>query len=332
MRCCYAVLGLLGLLIVAVPANSTEYTYRDGFYWNGNAAYTRTQYYYPGYRTCYGYVPGYYSYSYVYDHTYTPPASYAPEVPAYGPDWQTAMVNYAKKRDDLATYLLALKALGVNGQQYAFQQGYYGYSAYTPAYQSSATQYGYSYKQLAEAYGTTDLNALFQQSARLAQGAQEGAAAANGLFNDNLKLANSGQATVAKIIAEGEARRKVLEASKLAPSAQVETVVEGAASGGAAGVPSVPAETAAAPPTAGLTEQQFLALRIQRCGACHSGPDAKAKLDMTKAWTAYDTTLRATIMARLTTIDPEKRMPRTKDGKPADLPFTEKVEFLRRTQ
>lgn len=346
---------VLTLAVALAPSGATEYSYHDGYYWSGNQAYTRTQYYQPGYYRCGYYYPGYYYYSYSYDHDYYPPRQdYAPKAPEYGPNWKAEAIKYAKERDDYATFLQTLKALGVQGQQYPFQQGTYGYSYYnySPGYATGATQYGYSYKQVTDSFGSLDLTASLAGANRLVQNAQE---VSKGMFTDlNGTINNLGerQASVSRIIAEGEARArqveaavKILEASKLQPSLTTETTVQSATAQGRSDQGSATGSTSegtgaigtggggangASSATGTISDSAFLSLRQLRCGSCHGAKEPKGNLSLLQPLSSYNDHQRAAILERIFTTDLAKHMPRTAEGKPADLPVQEKVEFTRR--
>lgn len=309
-----SLIALILAAIAATPSASTEYVQHDGYYWNGNKAYVQHQYYHPGYYNCGYYYQPYYTYEYTYDHTYTPPSNQV----TYGPNWKSEVIKAAAEQDDRALFWETINKLGLNGQMPGYRQYGYSYSNYQP---SGATQYGYSYKQVVDFTNLPDLTVPLQQASKYLQNSQETSKEGFSLLNGTLNNIGERQAEIARTIAEGQVRNALLEklvqGSQLTPHAHLE--VE---KGGGGGLQSI------AP--SGMTDDQFAQLRAARCGSCHGAKDPKGSLDMTKAWSSYSPQQKATIIERLITTDLSKHMPRGADGKPADLPASEKVEFVRR--
>lgn len=278
------------LLLLAGTATPSEYTYRDGFYWLGEVPYTRqkVQYTTPGYYQCGYYYPGTVSYRYEYTRAavYTPPAP-----PRYGPGWKEQALKYAEYRDDLAAYLKTLDALGIQGQQYSFQQGYH-YPQMN--YATGQTAYGYTYQAVKEAYGQTDLNTLYQQASRLAQGAQGLGGQATAEFQSLVAQAGENQAKVAEILAKAQAVRAIMEGVRPEPRVKETTTINGVA------MPPAGAATA-------------LTVLNSRCASCHSGAQKKGTFDVAQ-WNQLTDDQRAGVLARVLTDDDARRMPRKPDG------------------
>lgn len=329
-RLLWAGIALLALAVAAVPARSDPavgavedgYTYRDGFWWQGGMPYTRAKVYEPQtyYLNSYGcYVPSvrYYTWS------YTRAAYAAPTlaVPPYTPDWKAAVLKYAAARDDLAAYQAALAALGIKGQSYDFSQGgLYGGNLNLGSYGANG-QSIYTYQSYKEAYGSLDLNTLYQQAARLTQGSQQLAGQAHSEFSELVDRAGTNQARVAEILAKAEAARKVLEGVNPQPRTIEKTTIQG--SGPAPTDPEAAAD---------LDAKKFLAtVGIPKCGACHTGQDAKGKFLITDYPNMGYKEKMDRVWSRLRPDAPDdKRMPRAADGKPGPaLTAAEFAEFVR---
>lgn len=361
---CLTLFAVLAALLLALPAGSSEYydgyqtpagfTYHagDGYWWRGGVAYSRTLVSKPGYYYCGAYYAGssYWEYSAA---NYTPPkASYA--VP-YTKDWKTKVLEVAAQRDDHAAYLQTLKALGLPApiDQGPVPGGGYrraGYGAGSPLYSLSGygsnlqlgtygangqTIYGYSLSSVKDFYGSTDLNGLYQQAARLTSNAQQLAGQGNADFSDLVRSAGANQARVAEILAQAEAAARALNAAKgppvtvqnqqsfsfqarpVAPPVPVPVPNPGAAPpvGPPAPVgPLVPAPgSEPAMPRANAPGAAFQVLIQNRCAACHSGKRLEGGFDIA-AWPRLDNAAKARVIALLTTTDVSRRMPK---GKPA---------------
>jgi mono/diheme cytochrome c family protein len=297
------VLGLVLLLLLASSA-SAQTLGSDGYYYFAGYAepYTRTLVTTPGYYQGRCYYPGssYYSYS-----VYVAPYAAPIKAPSYTPYWKEEIVKYAAQRDDHATYLLALKALGVQGQLYQFQQGY-GYGYQNSYGVNASTPYGYSYQTIAALYGDTNMNQLYQQSAQLTAGAQSLASDANSGFQQIVAQTGANQARVAEILAKGQAGAQVLKA--LSPNTlQQTTTVFG----------STPGNGGQKPP-AGDTdkEQKFLAFQqlvSDRCASCHTGESKKGGFDIS-GYLGFSAGQKERVISTLTTNDPNRAMPRSPNG------------------
>lgn len=228
---------------------------------------------------CYSQPTYYYQQAYVAP-TYSPPAvtvNVAPALPAItSPDFDTEALAYAKYQDTLAYRerilgKLTYRAPALSG---------YGYNGYGQAIVAQGnTQYGYSYKDVASFYGNTDLNALFQQSARLTQGAQALAGQANTDFSARIGEVGAAQSRVAEILAEGQARSRIQQSSTLAPKTTVITTGQGVGTVAPPVQPRVnpmpPAdpqegEDLSAADKAALL-QSFQANAVPACVQCHGG-------------------------------------------------------------
>ena len=305
--------------------------FRDGYasyggdlWYRGGQAYTYlpgTRYYSNG---CYYWTPG--TYTPYYPPVLSAPAdtSYAlPKPPVYGPKWKEQALKYAEARDDVASYLKTLEALGLRGQQF-LPSGYapdliqsYPYGRGSLSYgqfgYNGNTLYGYSVKDVLAIYGDLAPSVLFQQSARLASGSQAAASQANADFNTLVAQLGDNQSRVAEILARGAAARQVLEGTK---TNEAKVLTRSFSTG-----PMPPASdpgpglnpNAQAQPSGGQAAWQRLA--SERCAGCHSGAMPEAKFDIAR-YPELPPEEKARVWARLTATDASKRMPLGKDGRP----------------
>lgn len=328
-------LALLLLGVAALPTQADPvvgqlydgyFTFgHDGLFHYQDAVYSRQWVSSPGYWSYGVYYPG----SAYWKYTRIANSYAAAAAPAYGTGWKSEVLRYAQARDDQQLYFESLKALGINGQSYGFQQYGAGYSAYsspigyTP---QGATQYGYSVQQAREVYGyNLDLNKLAQISGQLTQGAQAAASQANTETNTVVTELGKNAARVAEVLARGQAAAEALRAARAQPSTSSTTTITGtgaAASVGGSGVGQIPAAPAA-PATGGgseMSQAEFLASVVTpACAGCHGGAKPQADFDIVKAWPGLTPQQKAVVYERLFTRDPEKHMPRTSDGKSGTL-------------
>lgn len=318
------VLIALFLFAFISPASANEYTYRDGYYWCGTQAYTRywvsPSYYYSCGRWI-QYAEGYWAYtpiSVAVSTTITPADGYSGAV--------SKLLDVAKQRDkyELQNRKLAVEhsailqmvdALGLKGN---FAISGYGQSLLYPGYGYPFTQttanlgtyganadslYGYSYSQIQQAYGSTDMNTLYQQAARNTQSAQSLGAQANTEFSGLVSQAGDNQARVAEILAKAQAAKIALDAANPQSSKTTQTQV------------SVTG-TSAAPNTvssAGDDSALFLKnVAVPLCASCHSGGTVKGGFDVTQ-YPSLPLDKKVIVWGRLFDHDPARRMPKGKD-------------------
>ncbi len=129
-------------------------------------------------------------------------------------------------------------------------------------------------------------------------------AEANAAFASNVGASGDAQARVAEILAKGQSAAVALQASNAQGSAKqttTTTVIQ----------PNVQAQAVVTDPN--MTE--FLrTIAVPACASCHSGPNAKAHLDINQ-YAGFTPQQKAIILERITTDDLSKRMPRLPDGK-----------------
>lgn len=232
---------------------------------------------------------------------------------------------------------------GYNQQATNYQLGSYGANA--------NTLYGTQVATMAQIYGAADMSALLQQSAKLTQNAQELAGQAHGQFIDAVTREGGNRARVAEILAKQQAAMGVIAATGQA-AAQALTAAEGQSakvyqstttfgngvSGSVNGnvndgsgpqvlpAKKIPINQAPAPnqvPNDGngnggqarLNLNHFRDVTMDKyCVSCHNATDKVAKLDLTKGYETFDDELKDAIWERVTTNNPDKRMPAAPKG------------------
>jgi hypothetical protein len=330
------------------PENYREdgYEYRGGLFWQGGKAYTRnyrertvqvpyTAYSYsPGGYGGYNYATPYTAYrtKTVYYWDYVPVSYPQAETPSYGKGWQDRLLSIAANRDKLEgnlrtaaldhqAYISAVNILGLAGNfrlpGYGTAPTYPSYSAphapYAAPYAAAQgnTLYGYSYANVKDLYGDTNLSTLYQQAARLTQNAQTLAGQGHTDFSDLVAKEGGNRARVAEILAKGQSAVAALQAAN--PQAQTHTEqrtfsfrLEQGANGAStlvpvqppaqpevgadqqpqpgqqppAGQPGQPGQAprapgTQAPPMPRDNDEAFRALLANRCARCHGDTEPK---------------------------------------------------------
>ena len=258
----------------------------------------------------------------------------------YTPDWQKKLLDIAAKRDkvegqlrvraqDYQAFQSALEAMGLkgnfhwNGYGQALNYGNiaqsYGHgSAYgMGTYGTNAnTLFGYSYSSIKDVYGDTNLNALYQQAARLTQNAQTLAGQATTDFHDLVGKEGESRARVAEALAQAQAAALALQAARLPTREKTETRVFSfkTEADGNGGVKVVPVEDGGDKPIAQPRDATaFQALMKTKCAACHSGDKKEGGFDIA-GYGGLDPLKKTKVWNRLLTPDNDKRMPK---GQPA---------------
>lgn len=335
--------GTAGDYVDGYTEDGYVYHAGDGYWWRGTDRYTRTRIARStaGYYSCGVYYPGqqYYHWQYNIVPVIT---SYAatPPVPTYSKDWKVEVLKYAEYRDDQQAFLNALNSLGIQGQQYQFQQGgnyrnplampYVGSGTgssavgYNTTYGTygAGTQYGYSYKDVAAMYGATDLNLLYQQVARLTQNTQTLAGQAHLDFTDLVGREGDNRARVLETLARGQAARNILDGIS-APQQSSYRTFSFRIDNGQVVPGDDPTQQEVQNPKGTLKQWQQSA---GQCVDCHSGGVLKGGFDVTK-YTVLAPELKKRVIERLETSDPAKHMPRTKAGGAGKQLTTEEVQL-----
>jgi hypothetical protein len=248
--------------------------------------------------------PVYYAYpTYSYYPSYTP-AYTAPAyetAPTYSSNWQAEAMAYARQKDDHLAFFGAMRALGVNGA--ILDYGYGG--AFAQKALSAPVQgdtiYGYSYSQIQQAYGETNMNTLYQQAAKLAQGAQGLTQQATQDFSGLVQQAGDNQARLAEYFVKAAAAerlaRTVAKAVEPQPQMTSQTTIQGTVQQSAV---SSPADD---------TPAFMASVARPLCASCHSGQKLEGKFDI-ESYPRLSMEQKAMVWDRLTTSDLSKRMPR----------------------
>lgn len=264
----------------------------------------------------------------------------------YSQDWRSQLLELAAYRDkiegqlrkqslDQQAFAESIRSLGFQGnfqwQQYGMHPGY----PYHPPYFNGAvnlgnygasanTLYGYSYNTIKDVYGDSNLNALFQQSSRLAENAQTLGGQATQGFQETIAKEGDNRARIAEILAQAQAAKVALDAAKPQASSHVEeksslTVQQqqqqqeqGSGQGGG--------------PVAGAAgmNPNWVTLAGNKCASCHSAKaqgGVRGGFDIAQ-YPQMSPDKKLKVWARLTTSDPAKRMPLAADGKSPGVPLT----------
>lgn len=204
-----------------------------------------------------------------------------------------------------------------------FPKGSNGYGAglSTSANAQGTTVYGYgtetsnygqpTYSTFASAY-TADPSAFMNQAFRLVTQAQELAGQGQTDFQDNVRALGEQNAEVAKITAAGQVATAAIAAASSKPSSVQREFTFKAQVSPDGTVNVAPEQNATVRVQGGLTAESVIA---QKCANCHSGEDPDGGLDLTKP---VDAGVLSRVLARVTTADPAKRMPKGHDGKPGE--------------
>lgn len=327
---------------------ASNYVYRNGYYYSGSQAYTRYWYQPPGYYSygSYYYPPGYYVYT-----AYYPPAAstYTPSVNYTDPDWRSKLLDLAAQRDkaegkirvnafEQKYFLEAVEALGLKGnfnwQGYGQAPPYsvnpyssYGNLQLSTAGAQGSTVYGYSYNTIASFYGDVNLSQLYQQAQRLAENAQQLSGQATTEFGALISQEGNNRAKVAEILAKAQATREFLKGLQ-GSGGEIKIQGKSFRVGPEKNVEPPPM----APPQngekgAGLNEalkNQWIQSASTRCYSCHGQGGKKDGGFDVQTYPSLSPEAREDIVRnRLLTKNPEKGMPRGKDGKHAPLPLSE---------
>lgn len=306
--------------------NSDGYTFNSGYWYYGASpqAYYRTLISTPGYYSYGYYYPGssYYQYT-----AYYPPKA---AVSYTDPDWRTKLLDIAQQRDktegkvrlgafEQQYFLESVRALGLEGnftwRGYGAVPPYpvIGAAHYAQSYGANATtQYGYSYSTIAQLYGdNTNLNSLYQQAAQLTRQLLQLGGEANAGFQALVNTEGGNRARVAEIIVKGQMAMQILNALnapstvetrgfsfKVEPNGNVQRQ-----------------EQNVSPETKNELMRLWKINADARCAECHSGKTVKGGFNLAD-YPRYDPAQKQAVWLRLTTTDPDKVMPRLKDGTP----------------
>jgi len=216
-----------------------------------------------------------------------------------------------------------------------------------PIAQQGSTVYGYS--TVAQSYGAVDMAQLYNQAGRLTAQAQQLSGQATTDFSALISQEGNNRARVAEIIAKGQAAAQTLQAVSSGNTTQNSTQslqLRVVSQGGRLNVitendptvteaPATPATPVPPDPRpdpqpnvpGGGNTSALVNVIQNKCTVCHSTANAKGGLDMTKYF-QLDQAVKAKILARITHIDPAKRMPIKSDGTPGQSLSTAEMKLF----
>lgn len=240
MKTISSILFVLLLTMIVIPVVEADggptigaveagYIYRGGYWYDGAGnAYTRAKVYWgtPSYTCGYGYSYPYWYWSY----TQAYPAATVTTYNTVNYDaLEQELIKISAQRERHQQFLDKVTALGLqySGQYLTPRLGSAGYGNGNVNVGSFGTNgntiYGYSYSSLADVYGSTDMNVLFQQSAALARNGQDLGGQATQQFNGLIDKVNDGRNREREILAQGKAAEVALNAAKPQGQATVTT-------------------------------------------------------------------------------------------------------------
>lgn len=319
-------MALLILLALVPTVGAGDYLLgQDGYYHNAGRRYTRTIVSNPGYWRCNVYYPGasYYSYEAVVEQQiYVPPASYSED---------EELFKLARLKLKQQHSLELAQALGLSvsypgqgtipsgalpGQGYTISAS----GQTTTTYGASATTaFGYGPYRFGDYVGLSpaDIITLFQMGNQQVLGSKDSFDKGSAGFQQLLTQAGQNQARLAELqaqrdleVARGRTAIGILNALQ-SPSG-VSTTGFNITISPQAGIKTdsskVPADVKAA-------VYRGWQASAQKCASCHTGDQAKQNggFDVSKYF-EITPEQKEVVLARLTTDDLKRRMPRTKDG------------------
>lgn len=359
--------------------NDDGYVWHDGYWtWDGKQ-YTRRQEYYTtqrAYSNGYGgyYYQPYQTYRWRY-YLYTPPAPVAQVAALPKPNdplWRSKLLELARQRDQVegamrlealenANYLESLRELGLSGNfmwqnygqslQYPSASSIYGKTTnyqYGRFGNNGSTIYGSSEITMADIYGSTDLNVLFQQADKHVQNAQQLAGQGASDFMANVQAVGTNAGRVAEIYAKAKAAGYVLGAVE-GNSAKV--TQQTTTFGTQPNIPPIMPKAAPEPPPGPIggfggpsaQEVEFQKAKIQargrffdkNCFVCDTAKDPQTgkprvpagKMDLTQ-YERFPLDRKQLVWDRMTTQDDALRMPRLADGSPGPIMDREELQHL----
>jgi hypothetical protein len=191
-----------------------------------------------------------------------------------------------------------------------------------PIQAQGSTVYGYS--SVAQAYGQVDMGLLYNQAARLTDQAQQLAGQASSDFATLVQAEGQNRAEVARILAQGQSARQALEAAagtsqqrqqvqqrtfafrvtQTGDNVQIQQIQDGQQTGNfqLSGAQSSTAQGTAA---------NVSDLLRNSCVSCHGNANTQGGLNLEGS---ISDAQQAAILARVTTDDLDKRMPRNSNG------------------
>jgi hypothetical protein len=303
----------LGLLFT-VPAHATNYyngyvesgyTWKDGYWWLNGQAYSRAQV------KCYtGHCRYHWQWQYY-------PVSFAAKAKAAyisssEDNWRGKLMDAVAVREQYEArakasalehneFLEAIHAVGF-GQGDGYSTPYATGAAYRsslngPYADQGSTVYGKSVERIvANYYNPTNLDVQWNQADRHVDKAQDHADNAVHNFRETLREAYSQESTARERIAAIYAKADLLKAADTPEITIAKETI-----------------TSEERPADSVSRTDVLAVIQAKCINCHSAQEPSGGIDMSK-YLAFDEPTKERVRLALTHPDPEKRMPKRKDG------------------
>jgi len=184
-----------------------------------------------------------------------------------------------------------------------------------PITAQGSTVYGYS--ALSDSYSNIDLGLLYNQAARLTDQAQQLAGQAHMDFSAIVQSEGQNRAEVAKILAQGQAAREALSASRgseLQPITKSFAFKVSQGSNGELKVEKIEKTSGSEPENFDLATpdiKDVSQLLNNKCVSCHNSNNAQGGLNLLGEISEDQ---QDSILKRVTTDNLDKRMPRNSDG------------------
>lgn len=315
---------LVFLVLVCSSLSAGGYTFRDGFYWQGNRAFTRVSdsYWHNG-RWCQ-------RYSYRFHHEYTAPVQVVQKLEAKKLDIDDFRLEALRlavedaeqraKTEQAAEIMGLLGKVAPNQVQQLQGQGVQGQYAYrltntrTPLADQGSTLYGVN--SFANQYPEVDLKLHLNQASNLAENAQRLSGQATNEFSQLIlqiadlqqqgKSADSKTAqilAVAQLLAALDAKSETtIEATPVIPS---QSNNHHTSSGGGS-----------EPPPQAFDSSALLSVVTEKCSRCHSSEKADGDLNLDNILT-FTAEQSRDLVNRVLSTDESLRMP--KGGNPLSI-------------
>ena len=316
------------LFLVAVLAGgqlfASDYTYRSGYYYRGQQAYTRSWSLLSN--GCYGWL--YTPYQKQYTISYKDPdyVDKLLQLKANRDKWQNDLRSSANRHNE---FIEKLRELGLDGDYYrtdvgvavidrshpyAIQGGYHGYAQ--RAAPQGSTVYGnvglHQTEEIADVFGNIDWGPLYNSAIRLAGDSQQhGSRATSDAMSLIDKLGDRAAGVLERSLAIEETRAKAAGISQISASLSEAIKAE-------ARVYMSRRETSGmvVPPASNELQQKIASGTLDapadiityRCVSCHQPGGRAAHFDLTDLSAVTDEDANK-VLDRIVSSDPKKRMP-----------------------
>lgn len=334
--------------------SAAGYTFRDGYWYQGDTAYqritTKVPYTYNTYGhcgTCYPVTAYRYSYSYK-------PVEVKKTTVTYSEDqWRARLLELVKARDtyesqirysqtEQAEFLEAVRALGLEGNFH--YDGYgrpvvsYEKQKYQHEYQQFPQQQGatiYGYRELADIYGNVDLGQIYNSVLRLREQSYANESEATTQVHTLVGTLAERMAQIKEIEARGRTAAQVLTATEPKDRAtvlrefwssqpggrvRIERTTVGSADGVIDAVGAGAAQAAGAVADAAREQalQKVQSIVQSKCLACHNDAKESGGLNLTQLELLTQAQAGKILERIKPTTDPALRMPLAADHSPGE--------------